>query len=184
MGGVHKLSWQVFVFFDHLPWHFLPHKSWQQVKITIVFPHISKALPRIIPAFLIMPALGTLLCGWNLITYNNNRSWRPYKEIIYTGLIWGNTILTNGNLQSETWKIRNISMIPQYLYWVCEKFKFLSYLGWENSSFGIVRMNLPNYSAHILIVHRTKLLNVISVVEFQRWWIVIVKTQSISSGNK
>ena len=60
-------------------------------------------------------------------------------------------------------------MTPQYLYWVCEKFKFLSYLGWENSSFGIVRMNLPNYSAHILIVHRTKLLNVIPVVEFQRW---------------
>ena len=66
-------------------------------------------------------------------------------------------------------------MTPQYLYWVCEKFKFLSYLGWENSSFGIVRMNLPNYFAHILIVHRTKLLNVISVVEFQRWWVLQCK---------
>ena len=72
-------------------------------------------------------------------------------------------------------KLETFPMTPQYLYWVCEKFKFLSYLGWENSSFGIVRMNLPNYSAHILIVHRTKLLNVIPVVEFQRWWVLHCK---------
>ena len=72
-------------------------------------------------------------------------------------------------------KLEKINMTPQYLYWVCEKFKFLSYLGWENSSFGIVRMNLPNYSAPILIVHRTKLLNVIPVVEFQRWWVLQCK---------
>ena len=37
-----------------------------------------KALPRIIPTFLIMPAPGTLLCRGNLVISNNTRSWRPY----------------------------------------------------------------------------------------------------------
>ena len=54
-----------------------------------------KALPRIIPAFLIMPALGTLLCRWNLIISNNTCSWRKHKKIIPAGLIWGNTVCKN-----------------------------------------------------------------------------------------
>ena len=33
-----------------------------------------KALPRIIPAFLIMSAPGTFLCRWNLVISNNTRS--------------------------------------------------------------------------------------------------------------
>ena len=51
-----------------------------------------KTLPWIIPAFLIMPAPGTLLCRWNLVISNNTRSWRPHEKIIAAGLIWGNTV--------------------------------------------------------------------------------------------
>ena len=45
------------------------------------------SLPRIIPAFLIMPAPGTLLCRSSLVISNNTRSLRPYERIIPTGLI-------------------------------------------------------------------------------------------------
>ena len=51
-----------------------------------------KALPRIIPATLIMPAVGTLLCWWNLVISNNTRPWRPNKKLKHAGLIWGNTV--------------------------------------------------------------------------------------------
>ena len=51
-----------------------------------------KALPRIIPAFLIMPAPGTLLCRWSLVISNNTSNWSPFKKIIPAGLIWGNTV--------------------------------------------------------------------------------------------
>ena len=51
-----------------------------------------KALPRIIAATLIMPAVGTLLCRWNLVISNNTRTWRPNKKLIPAGLIWGNTV--------------------------------------------------------------------------------------------
>ena len=44
-----------------------------------------KALPQIIPAFLIMLAPGTLLCRWNLVISNNTRSWRSCKKIIPAG---------------------------------------------------------------------------------------------------
>ena len=51
-----------------------------------------KALPRIIPATLIMPAVGTLLCRWNLGISNKTRTWRPNEKLIPAGLIWGNTV--------------------------------------------------------------------------------------------
>ena len=65
-----------------------------RLKCQTIKYHISsyKAVPRIIPAFLIMPRAGTLLCRWNLVIYNNTRSWRPSKKIIPAGLIWGNTV--------------------------------------------------------------------------------------------
>ena len=52
-----------------------------------------KTLPQIIPAFLKMPAPGILLCRWNLVIFNNTRSWRPYEKIVPAGLIWGNTVI-------------------------------------------------------------------------------------------
>ena len=69
---------------------------WAELKISEILPkyRISsyKALPRIIPSFLIMPAPGTLLCMWNLVISNNTRSWRHYEKIIFAGFIWGNTV--------------------------------------------------------------------------------------------
>ena len=52
-----------------------------------------KALPRIIPATLIMPAAGKLLCRWNLVISNNTRIWRPNEKLIPAVLIWGNTVV-------------------------------------------------------------------------------------------
>ena len=51
-----------------------------------------KALPWIIPAFLIRPTPGTLLCRWNLVIFNNTHSWKHYKQITPAGLIWGYTV--------------------------------------------------------------------------------------------
>ena len=39
-----------------------------------------KTLPRIIPAFLIIPTPGTLLRKRNLVISNNTHGWRPYKK--------------------------------------------------------------------------------------------------------
>ena len=39
-----------------------------------------------------MPAVGTLLCRWNLVISNNTRTWRPNEKLIPAGLIWGNTV--------------------------------------------------------------------------------------------
>ena len=36
---------------------------------------------------------------WNLVIYNNTLSWRLYKNIISTGLIWGNTV--NGEVEAK-----------------------------------------------------------------------------------
>ena len=57
--------------------------SWEGYKIRCPMRYrISsyKALPRIIPAFLIIPAPDTLLCRWNLLISNNTRSWRPNEK--------------------------------------------------------------------------------------------------------
>ena len=42
--------------------------------IDLPFPHTYKALPLIIPAFLIMPAPGAFLCRGNLVASNNTRN--------------------------------------------------------------------------------------------------------------
>ena len=52
-----------------------------------VFPHIIKALPWIIPTFLIMSTPGTLLCRLNLVISNNAHSHglrTPGEEITFT----------------------------------------------------------------------------------------------------
>ena len=59
-----------------------------------------KTLPQIIPAFLIMPTPGTLLCRWNLVISNNSRSWRPHEKIIPAGLIWVNMVC-NGDTKID-----------------------------------------------------------------------------------
>ena len=78
----------------------------EEPKHTII-PHKYKALPQITPTFLIMPAPGTILCRWNLVISavisNYTQSWRLYKKIIPTGLLWGNTLfatVTSYNLKS------------------------------------------------------------------------------------
>ena len=51
-----------------------------------------KALPRIIPATLIIPSILTILCSKNVVFSNKTRIWRLCKIIIPAGLIWGNTV--------------------------------------------------------------------------------------------
>ena len=51
-----------------------------------------KALPGTIPAFIIVPAPGTLLWKWNLVISNGTCSWRPCKKIISVSLIWENKL--------------------------------------------------------------------------------------------
>ena len=60
-----------------------------------------KALPRIIPKFLIM---STLLCRWNIVISNNTSNWRPYGKIIPTGLKWGITVnRLDGHTKTHLW---------------------------------------------------------------------------------
>ena len=63
-----------------------------------------KAVPQIIPTFLIMPIPGTLLCRWNLVISYNTRNWRPYQKIIPVGLIWGSTVnRLDGHTKTHLW---------------------------------------------------------------------------------
>ena len=59
-----------------------------------------KALPRMIPATLIIPAILTILCSGNVVFSNKTRIWRLCKIIIPAGLIWGNTVVCCGHPQN------------------------------------------------------------------------------------
>ena len=70
-----------------------------------------KALPRIIPATLIIPAILTILCSGNVVFSNKTRIWRLCKIIIPAGLIWGNTVIISNfwerNPPHKSWKVVN-----------------------------------------------------------------------------
>jgi hypothetical protein len=59
-----------------------------------------KALPWIIPATLIIPAILISLCRRNVVFSNKTRIWRLHRIIIAAGLIWGNMVFYLSQLYS------------------------------------------------------------------------------------
>ena len=91
-----------------------------RIILVTVFPHMYKALPQIIPAFIIMSAPGIHLCKWNLVISDNTGSWRPYEKIIPAGPMWGNTV---------TKMIRTLVTIlyNQWNFWITVALDFKHY---------------------------------------------------------
>ena len=91
------------------------HIGWLGFKRLNISYHISsyKALPWIIPATLIIPAILTILCSRNVVFSNKTRIWRLCKIIIPAGLIWGNTVCIVSPCHLVSVSINDLQLVTQ-----------------------------------------------------------------------
>ena len=105
--------------------------------------HISsyKALPRIIPAILIIPAFLIILFSENVVFSNKPRIWRLHKIMIPAGLIWGNTVYS----QTVFWLIcfedlKNMTVLPSET-----KLPLKTIHTYQTTFDGIIKVLVPKY---------------------------------------